>query len=330
MYYEPYSKKKKQRRRRRRRGGCLFMLLRPILRLIAVGLALAIAAAAGLYYLPVGLFMIERGGELSPTDGLPTSPLNVLLLGVDTLSDGGQRSDTMMIVSVDRSGLKLTSLQRDLMAQIPGYGAEKINAAYAHGGAELAVQTVNQTFQTNILRYAVVDFTAVVRMVDALGGIEIDITEAEMVHINKNVRLSGRVFAPLGYTATELTVYGEGTHLDGLQALAYARIRKLDSDFMRTSRQRAVIRAILEKIGASLWHPARLVRFVQTALDGVETNLSTLEILSLGEKALLSGSIESLRLPANGTFDDDGSALTMTDESANIEKLREFLYGGAA
>lgn len=325
MYYEPYARKKK--RPRRRRGGCLAALLRQVLRLIALAVALAAVAAAGLYYLPVGLFMVERGGSLSLTDGLPSSPFNVLVLGVDTLDDGAQRSDTMIIASIDRSGVKLTSLQRDLRVDIAGHGTEKLNAAYAHGGAELAMRTVNETFDMNIMRYVVVDFTSVVQLVDALGGVEIDITEDERVHINKNVRLSGRVFAPLGYTASELTESGENTHLDGLQALGYARIRKLDSDFMRTSRQRTVIRAMLEKIRKNLYNPVLLVRFIQTAFNCVETNLSTVELISLGEKTLLSGVVDSLRLPANGTFDDDGSALTMTDRAANVEKLYQFLYG---
>ena len=325
MYYEPYARKKK--RPRRRRGGCLAALLRQVLRLIALAVALAAVAAAGLYYLPVGLFMVEHGGSLSLTDGLPSSPFNVLVLGVDTLDDGAQRSDTMIIASIDRSGVKLTSLQRDLRVDIAGHGTEKLNAAYAHGGAELAMRTVNETFDMNIMRYVVVDFTSVVQLVDALGGVEIDITEDERVHINKNVRLSGRVFAPLGYTASELTESGENTHLDGLQALGYARIRKLDSDFMRTSRQRTVIRAMLEKIRKNLYNPVLLVRFIQTAFNCVETNLSTVELISLGEKTLLSGVVDSLRLPANGTFDDDGSALTMTDRAANVEKLYQFLYG---
>ena len=266
MYYEPYEKKR-GRKRRRPRGGGLGRLIGLLLKL----LALALAVCAGLYFLPTSLMMVEKSEGLSPTDGLPGSPYNLLVLGVDTLSEGAQRSDTMMIASVSGGGVKLTSLQRDLMVSIPGHGQAKLNAAFAYGGPELTLRVVNETFGMNLVRYVVVDFTALVKMVDALGGVEVDVTEAEREQINKNVRYSGRVFAPLGYTYEELTVCGENTHLSGLQALGYARIRKIDSDFVRTSRQRTVISAMLDALKARSW---RLVSFARAALQGIDTKLS--------------------------------------------------------
>ena len=268
--------------------------------------------------------MVEKSEGLSPTDGLPGSPYNLLVLGVDTLSEGAQRSDTMMIASVSGGGVKLTSLQRDLMVSIPGHGQAKLNAAFAYGGPELTLRVVNETFGMNLVRYVVVDFTALVKMVDALGGVEVDVTEAEREQINKNVRYSGRVFAPLGYTYEELTVCGGNTHLSGLQALGYARIRKIDSDFVRTSRQRTVISAMLDALKARPW---RLVSFARAALQGIDTNLSAVELVSLGEKAIVGGVDGALRLPVDGSFTDDGSRLTMTDAQRNIDALYEFLYG---
>lgn len=319
MYYEPYEKKR-GRKRRRRRGGCLGRLIGLLLKL----LALALAVCAGLYFLPTSLMMVEKSEGLSPTDGLPGSPYNLLVLGVDTLSEGAQRSDTMMIASVSGGGVKLTSLQRDLMVSIPGHGQAKLNAAFAYGGPELTLRVVNETFGMNLVRYVVVDFTALVKMVDALGGVEVDVTEAEREQINKNVRYSGRVFAPLGYTYEELTVCGGNTHLSGLQALGYARIRKIDSDFVRTSRQRAVISAMLDALKARPW---RLASFARAALQGIDTNLSAVELVSLGEKAIVGGVDGALRLPVDGSFTDDGSRLTMTDAQRNIDALYEFLYG---
>lgn len=319
MYYEPYEKKR-GRKRRRRRGGCLGRLVGLLLKL----LALALAVCAGLYFLPTSLMMVEKSEGLSPTDGLPGSPYNLLVLGVDTLSEGAQRSDTMMIASVSGGGVKLTSLQRDLMVSIPGHGQAKLNAAFAYGGPELTLRVVNETFGMNLVRYVVVDFTALVKMVDALGGVEVDVTEAEREQINKNVRYSGRVFAPLGYTYEELTVCGEHTHLNGLQALGYARIRKIDSDFVRTSRQRTVISAMLDALKARPW---RLASFARAALQGVDTNLSAVELISLGEKAIVGGVDGTLRLPVDGSFTDDGSKLTMTNAQRNIDALYEFLYG---
>lgn len=324
MYYEAFTPRKKKKSRR---GGCLGWLVGRLIRLIAVLVVLAVLAAGILYMLPTALFMVEPTAELSLTDGLPSTPFNVLLLGVDTLDSGSQRSDTMIIASIGDGPLKLTSIQRDMRVDIEGHGRGKINAAFAYGGPELAMRTVNEALDMNIMRYVVVDFTVLVRMVDALGGISMDITEAEMTHINKNVWLSRRVFAPLGYKYEELMKYGENVQLNGLRALAYARIRKLDSDFVRTSRQRAVIEAMLDKLKARLWNPVTVVNFITTGLGGVQTNLSPVELLSLGEKALFAGGMEQLRLPMDGTFSDNGSSLTVTNRTKNIEALREFIYG---
>lgn len=330
MYYEAYEskKEKKKKRRKRRRGSCMGVIGRFFGRLIALAVMVALLAAGILYLMPTALFMVEPDAELSLTDGLPASPFNVLVLGVDTLNDGAQRSDTMMIASIDGKTLRLTSIQRDMIAEIAGHGRNKINSAYAFGGPELAMRTVNEALDLNIMRYVVVDFSVLVRLVDALGGIEMDISEAEMNHINQNVWLSRKVFAPLGYTAELLDEYGEDVQLNGLRALAYARIRKLDSDFMRTSRQRAVINAMLKKFRSQLWNPVTVVRFVSAGLEGIETNLSAIELLALGEKALFSGEMEQLRLPVDGSFSDNGSSLTVTDRNANISRFREFTYGG--
>lgn len=325
MYYEPYQGKKKPRRRRR--GGCLNMIGRLIAKCVVWVLVLSVLAAVALYLVPTSLFMVEPDAELSLTDGLPSTPFNVLILGVDVLDKGSQRSDTMIVASIDRDALRLTSIQRDMVVELEGHGKQKINAAYAYGGPELAMRAVNEALDLNIMRYVVVDFTVLVRMVDALGGIDIDITEGEMEHININVLKSRKVFAPLGYTATELKQYGENTHLDGLQALGYARIRKLDSDFVRTSRQRTVIGAMLEKLKSRIWNPVTLIRFLEAGLQGIQTNLSPVELISLGEKALLSGDIRQLRLPVDGSFDDNGSTLTLTDRQANVNALRSFVYG---
>ncbi|MBQ8973090.1 MAG: LCP family protein [Clostridia bacterium] len=328
QYYDDYAPRPRRAKpvRTHRRAGCLSALLRLAFRLAALIILLTLLGCIVLYFLPVGLLQVENDASLSPIDGLPTRTMNVLILGVDALHQGSQRSDAMLIASIG-GGLKLTSLQRDIVVPIEGYGDSKLNAAYAHGGAVLAVRTVNQAFLMNILRYVVVDYAAVVRMVDALGGIELDITQAEMVEINKNVWSVRSIFAPMGYTATELKVYGENVHLDGLQALGYARIRSIDSDFGRTNRQRRVIHAMLRRLQSALRYPNQLRTFVQTALETVQTNLTLPEALSLGAKALFGGSIEQLRLPVNGSYIDNGSTLQIADWAANVSALRQFIYG---
>ena len=323
-YYEEYEGRR--RRPRRRRRGCLSALIGELLKVVCVLVVFALLVAVGLYYLPTSLFMVERQGDMDPVDGLPSSPLNVLVMGADIENSGLQRSDTMIIASIDAGCFRLASLERDMIVPIDGHDPNKLNAAFAFGGPELTVRTVNRQLGTNIVNWIVVDFTSLVRLVDALGGIEIDITEEEMEQINVNVWSSRKVFQPLGYTATELKTYGEKVHLDGLQALGYARIRIIDSDYMRMSRQRRVINAMLSKLRANLWNMPMLGRFVKEAFDAVDTNIPVFALVSLGEKALLSGDFQELRIPVNGSYADNGSHVTVTDWAANREAFYRFAY----
>ena len=325
MYYESYKKKPtKKRRARRSFGGWIAHFL---LKLLSLALVFLIVGAGILYALPVSLFCIEpEGQDLSLTDGLPSSRINVLLLGMDVLNDNSQRSDTIIIASIGYQTLKLTSVLRDTVVDIPGHGSGKINAAFSYGGPELVMKTLNSNFDLNIMHYIAVDFTSLVTLVDAIGGVEIDISEAEMEQINRNVYNSRRVFLPLGYTATELTQYGEGVHLDGLQALGYARIRKIDSDFMRASRQRTLLNAMIKKLRSNIWNPLMLYRLTDALLNAVQTNMSFIQLVSLGEKALLAGEPGQMRMPVDNTYTDNGSTIKIDDRQANIDAFRRFVY----
>ena len=335
MYYEPYKKRRGGARReeRERRGGCLPRALWFFVKLLFKLAVLALLLAVVAYALPPGLFNVEPKADLSLASGLPDSHVNILVLGVDADRGAGQRSDTMMIASVGYGSLKLTSILRDTMADIDGHGRGKINGAYAYGGAELAMRTVNETFQMNITKYAVVDYLTIARLVDAVGGVDIVISEAEMEQINaNNARYAGSqdIAELLGYMPAPVREYSEDgatpVHLDGLQALGYARIRKLDSDFMRTSRQRRVVQAALTALRGRLYDPRVYVRLADVLFNTMETNMGAVEIVSLGMKALVGGEIEQMRLPADGTYDDNGSSIFI-DEAANAQALREFIYG---
>ena len=327
MYYEEYRRKPNRRRRRREgrpAGGCLAALL---LRLLALIVVLAALAAGLLYALPPTLFNVEpEGAQLSLTDGLPASRVNILLLGTDLLRQSSQRSDSILIASVGYDSLKLTSVLRDTLVEIPGRGRGKLNAAYAYGGPELVMRTLNENFRLNIMHYIAADFVSLVKIVDAIGGVDIDITDAERDQININVRSSRKVFAPLGYTAERLAQSGDATHLTGLQALGFARIRKIDSDFRRTYRQRTLLNAMLGKIRSNLWNPVMLVRLARALLQSTRTNMSPVQLLSLGEKALVAGRAGQLRLPVDGSFTDDGSSLRVDDFQQNIAAFHTFAY----
>ena len=101
----------------------------------------------------------------------------------------------------------------------------------------------------------------------------------------------------------------------------------MDSDFGRTNRQRTVINLMLQKLKRNLWNPSLAGKFVSAALEGIDTNLSMVQMVSLGEKAVLGGSFDTFRLPMDGTYSDDGSSLTMRDEEKNLTELKNFIYG---
>ena len=328
-YEEPYRKNPKKRRQPRRQrkpfGAWLFGAL---LRLFALILALLLLGGAVLYALPVSLLAVEPEGiELSLTDGLPENCLNILLLGLDATHENTRRSDSIIIASIGRGSVKLTSVLRDTQLDIPGHGAGKLNAAYAYGGPWLVARTLNENLRLNIMHYVAVDYAALIRIVDALGGVDLEISQAEMEKINSDINARRQRYQALGYVAPDLAQYGPDTHLNGLQALTYARIRKLDSDFVRASRQRKLLEALLRRLRASLYNPVRLVRLAAALLQSADTDLSPLQLLSLGEKALAWGVTDTLRLPVDGSYTDDGSNLTVTDMQANIAALQLSVYG---
>lgn len=324
-YYEPYEKKKKRpapRRRRRRRGSCLSRLIRWLIGRLIV---LILLAALILYAVPVSFFNTNR--QTPSGARLPARPMQILLLGADILNDNSQRTDTVMIASVDYGSASLASILRDTQVSIPGHDKARINAAYAYGGAELAMETVNRNFDLNIEYYITADFSAVVQLVDALGGVDISISEDEMREINNNVYGVRKIFQPLGYTCDELKTYGENIHLNGLQALGYARIRKIDSDFMRASRQRTLMQAMLKQARANIWKPWIAIPTAKAVYEALDTNIPLWMLISLGEKALFTDEIRQLRLPVNGSYNDTGTVIKITDIQANIDAYRQFAYG---
>ena len=310
-----------------------------LLKLVLAALALMVACALALYALPVGLFGSHSKADYLANNKLPSGYTHVLLLGVDRDANGTSRSDTIMVVSVGKGSVKLTSLQRDTGVTVPGKsGTHRLNAAYAYGGAELALKTVNQNFGLNITRYAVVDYDGFEELIDRIGGVRISVTDAEAEQINKNMfevintRYKRGLLTYDGaweiYNREKLAAGGEDLPLSGLQALGYARIRKLDSDYGRTNRQRRVISAAIAALKENLTRPATLLHVASGAISMLDTNMNAAELLSLGEKALLAAQIDQTRLPKNGTYTDSGGMFYDVDYSANHDAFVEFVYGG--
>ena len=333
MYYDTYRGKRSKRGRRRERRSCTSWLLRGLMKLVGFALLLALLAAGLLYALPAGFLNVEPADvELSLTDGLPGSRVNVLLLGLDYLDDGRQRSDGIMVASVGYDGLRLASLMRDTMVEIPGHGRGKLNSAYAIGGPELAMCTVNETFKLNITNYVAVDLKTLVDLVDAVGGVVVNLEEKELENLNHYAwdtfkKISAQDAARYAHYADSQPVTQTGdVLLNGLFATAYTRIRYVDSDYMRAARQREVISGALKRLREGFYNPMNYLRLYEVYKNSVKTNLSLPEVISLGEKVLVSGKMETHRAPANEHIQDSGSAILIIDPEANVRALYNFLY----
>ncbi len=256
--------------------------------------------------------------------------VNIALFGVDRREDSDTpRSDTIMIASIDKEHdkIKLTSLMRDTYIEIPGKGMGKLTHAYAYGGPELTIQTINQNFDMNIRDFVTVDFYGLEAIVDTLGGVEITVEDYEINALNQNIQEINNLTDP-----DSPLVQSSGLQtLNGRQAVAYARIRKVgNGDYQRTERQRVVLEQILNKsMNAGI---TKYPKLLDTMLPYVETSLSKGNIVSLGLSAITSGirDIDQYRIPADGHVYNDmingASYVVPNTLEDNVELLHQFIY----
>lgn len=208
---------------------------------------------------------------------------NILLIGSDTREayDSG-RSDTMMLISINRQQKRIvaTSFLRDLYVKLPQRGYDKINAAYAWGGVEMLLETLEYNFSLHIDKYISVDFLSFVKVVDILGGIDVDVQEDELYWCNQYIHASNLLLGEDEHSDYLEKADGSFQHLSGKQALAYSRFRYVgNGDFTRTERQRKVINIIFDKmktVGAGT-----LIELLDSILPMVTTNIPTGEFLEL-------------------------------------------------
>ncbi len=288
------------------------------------------------------------GTQLSLTDGellQDSKVLNIMLFGEDNSKadeDENGLSDTMIMLSIDNrhDKLKLTSFQRDTYVYIPDYGYNKLNASYTYGGAKLAINTIQSNFGIKIDRYAVVDFESFTEIIDTLGGIDIELTQDEIDYINYQLYKNNQSDEWSTITDSPGVV-----HLDGKEALWYARDRGLDSneeaigiagdDWDRTSRQRNLLETIFESMkDASL---TDIVSIVNSVGPLVTTNFKKDEITSLVSHALtyLDYDIEQYYVPEEGLWYYDNetvingstcSTIKIADLDAQRLAFAEFVF----
>ncbi len=253
---------------------------------------------------------------------------NILLLGVDSDSS---LSDTMMLVSVNRKTKKISmvSFYRDSYTYVKRKNGKdsftKLNAAYGYGGAELVRSTIENNYKIKIDEYALVDYDSFPKVIDALGGVTVNVTEKEAAYLNKTWWKWSRTGNKISFTSGNMK-------MDGEHALMYCRIRKLDSDVNRTERQRKVIDAIIDKAQDAT--ASQLNTMVNTVFPYVTTSMTKTKILSYGTQALSESWINWPRTQATMPTDDyclPGYAGTqwiwLCDYEGSAYELQMQLYG---
>lgn len=294
----------------------------------------------GLGYFAVGLFYGKLNYER--IDSVAASPMkeegvtNILLIGNDSRSEGEDgRSDAMILLSISNKTKKIymTSLLRDMYVEIPGYKDNRLNAAYAYGGPELLMETLEKNLDITVNRYVLVNFQAFANLVDAVGGVDLELTNDEVIYVNGylveyNI-LEGRAEGT-DYLDTSLSGM---IHLNGPQALAYCRNRYLGTDFGRTERQRKVLTAVIKNA------PKALVTNPKGLVDGLLPNLTTnltqaeCYALSLQAAKALTYEIVAASIPIEGSYSNATirqMSVLQVDFEKNKAYIRENIYGKVA
>lgn len=371
-----YSSSKEYKKRKKNRRG------RAVLRGIAIFFCLIfILCGSGLVYVSTNLLSGLSTTTIAKDDdslGIDTKNIvmddsikNIALFGLD--SRNGEftgRSDVIMILSVDNKHgkLKLTSILRDSELTIEGESndgsylnyVDKINAAYYYGGPELAIRTINQNFGLDIRDYVTINFANMASIVDAFGGVDIELTAEEVKAVNDNLwalsqevedqkemdqqdgTYDGQVYSEITYEDYIPTVngdvdlmYGEYEggmyHLNGNQAVAYGRIRKIDSDYQRVERQQTVFSALVGKLeGMGLTDYTGLI---QQLMPYCETSLDLTDILGMTPILFTGFSISSISVPdpdyETDLFDGQDSSNIyhmIYDPTGAAKRISSFIY----
>ena len=257
---------------------------------------------------------------------------NILLIGNDSRKNGTDgRSDAMILLSISNRTHRIlfTSLLRDMYVDIPGHGKNRLNAAYSYGGPELLMETVEENFGIRVNRYVSVNFEAFAGMVDAVGGVDMNVTSDEVflidAYLNEYNMLLGREITT-DYLDPALSGW---VKLNGAQALAYTRNRYIGTDFGRTERQRKVIDAVIKAFPGAFLRRGPVI--IKEMASYMTTNLTLNEcyLLALQGWTPFVYGRDMGSLPLEGTWNDynaNGMAVLKVDFDANRKYLDEMLF----
>lgn len=278
-------------------------------------------------YKPIELELVRENEEevvqYKEVDGIT----NVLLIGTDARDlEEDARADSIIIATLDNNNkeIRLASLFRDTLVNVPGYGEAKLNAAMAFGGKDLLIDTIKQTYDINIDKYVIINFWGFEEIIDQIGGLEIDVKDYQLKELNKYIGEStGGNDCPVEEAGLQL--------LNGKQALSYSRIRKgVGDEFERTERQREVLFKVAEKIRET--NPAKYLGIMNSMLDYISTNIDPLEAINMAYTIYTFPSLETkqIHIPLTNLSDtidykNIGSVFIM-DKEQNTEVLHNFIF----
>ncbi len=294
------SSTKKRRKHKRKTKKKATVIIATVCIILSV---LIILVGSGYFYAFSILDNVERIpletedlDELNIDTSTYSSVKNIALLGIDSRKDNDSgRSDAVVILTIDKkhNKIKLTSIARDSYVEIDGRGKDKLTHAYAFGKSTLAVKTLNKNFGLEITDYVTINFYEFSRIIDYIGGVEIDVNKKEKDHLNSYVIPKLRKQTSLKCDSISKT--GKQL-LSGTQALCYSRIRKIDGDIERGNRQKEVLEAMFDRVkDTSL---TKLPSVAEMVLSQCQTSLSTQDIMGMGLWAVSSKpTIETMSLP---------------------------------
>lgn len=305
--HRPSSQPPKKKKKKKKRGSILSRFFRRMITTLLILFLLLFGV-----YSCTSLSLISQMEHVDPGNRSHYASSsgkgyvrNILIIGTDGRSaDDRGRSDSMILLSLNSrtNEIIMTSLMRDCYVEIPGYGWSKLNASYAYGGADLLMDTIEHNFDIRLDDYVSIDFMSFASIVDSVGGLDIEVTDAEAEEIN--VILISEVNELMGDDRMSDLLDGGGKlHLNGKQTLSYSRIRKVgNSDFERTERQRRVMQMIIEKV--KTFRPSIFVNLASDVMPDVSTNMSAAEmyLFSLRLPFALGYETKQLRIPVDGSF----------------------------
>lgn len=254
---------------------------------------------------------------------------NIAFFGVDRRDKNeASRSDSIMILSIDEKHkkIKMSSVMRDTYVKIKDHGQTKVNHAYAYGGPQLAIRTLNENFNLDIRDFVTVDFFNTEKIIDSIGGVNIDVKQDEISLINSHMIEVAKIEKK---SIPPITKAGSQT-LNGLQAVAYSRIRHdAGGDFGRTERQRTVLSAMLTKIQSL--GTTEFPSVVSKLLPYTETSMNSMDIMKLGTKVFTQNikTVDQERFPVDGYCNGkimSGVWYLVTDMESTLNQLHKFIY----